>query len=971
VVIQVRATDAHGATAVNDVTVTVTGTNDGPTLAVGSLAAAEDGAAVSVDLSALGADVDSDDDGSTLSYEITGLVAEGTASIVGSDLSFDPGSDFQDLAAGETRDVVIQVRATDAHGATAVNDVTVTVTGVNDGPVVVIAAPTQTVLDFDSGTTSVNSISGSFADGTYLQDGFSVGWTMENYGYNYPGGTEVRVSDVAIVPIQDLNGSGDNEFGVFDEVQVNSAEYNDGYFYLTSDDGGPISIAGFDLTNDDGLNGEYGYVNLYGFSGDLFIEAINQDDGLDVWSLEIYDNVNSISIISDTAASYQDVLDALQNIDGLNVQTRALDFGAGSGFGNGIGIDDIVVTQGATGSGTHDVSETLTETEATLFTSGQFTVADVDQTDVVNVTSVSLVASGAIGDASAINDATLMAMFTVGANPIIDGTMAEGQVDWSFDAGTDAFDYLAEGDNLILTLDVVVSDNATPPLSVTQQLSIIVTGTNDGPTLVSGTAEAQEDGPQVTVDLAALADDLDSDDDAATLTYSVSTPLSEGGYSISGSILTFATGGDFQDLAQGETRDVTIQVTVMDSHGATTENDVVITVTGTNDAPVATPIYVGQVSEDDNPQTFSLLDGAVDPDLSDTLSVSNISVNDSFGATVAFTDNMDGTVTIDPSIFGALNDGETAEVTVLFDVSDGIETVQNTAVLIITGASDDVPPDAVDDALPGTVTDENTVHVISASDVLGNDVDLNGDTLTITSVSGTSTLGATITLNGNGSISYDPTSSSQLDDMASGQILVDSFTYTITDGNGGFDTATVTLNVSGVNDPPVLTGTLVAQSGFSDTDFSYQIPSDLFTDHDEGAAVSYSVTLQDGSALPGFFDFDPATGTISFAADAPQAGDVGLYTVLVTGAEPDGQSNSTSFTISVLDGAFVEGTNGDDSLVGTIQGDLILGLGGNDTIEGLPGADVLDGGTGSDRLLGEAGDDVLLGGDGADSLYGQ
>jgi hypothetical protein len=53
----------------------------------------------------LGDDVDSDDDGTTLSYAITGtLVSEGSASILGTTLTFDPGSDFQDLALGETRD---------------------------------------------------------------------------------------------------------------------------------------------------------------------------------------------------------------------------------------------------------------------------------------------------------------------------------------------------------------------------------------------------------------------------------------------------------------------------------------------------------------------------------------------------------------------------------------------------------------------------------------------------------------------------------------------------------------------------------------------------------------------------------------------------------------------------------------------------------------------------------------------------
>ncbi|WP_206018256.1 Ig-like domain-containing protein, partial [Roseovarius nitratireducens] len=97
--------------------ITVTGTNDAPVLAAAGTAAVEDGPVVTLDLAALGADVDSDDDGTTLSYAVTGVPAEGSATIAGSTLSFDPGADFQDLAAGATRDVTIRVTATDAHGA--------------------------------------------------------------------------------------------------------------------------------------------------------------------------------------------------------------------------------------------------------------------------------------------------------------------------------------------------------------------------------------------------------------------------------------------------------------------------------------------------------------------------------------------------------------------------------------------------------------------------------------------------------------------------------------------------------------------------------------------------------------------------------------------------------------------------------------------------------------------------------------
>ena len=45
----------------------------------------------------------------TLTYALVGTPAEGSASILGTTLSFDPGSDFQDLNAGETREVAITV----------------------------------------------------------------------------------------------------------------------------------------------------------------------------------------------------------------------------------------------------------------------------------------------------------------------------------------------------------------------------------------------------------------------------------------------------------------------------------------------------------------------------------------------------------------------------------------------------------------------------------------------------------------------------------------------------------------------------------------------------------------------------------------------------------------------------------------------------------------------------------------------
>ena len=66
----------------------------------------------------------------------------------------------------------------------------------------------------------------------------------------------------------------------------------------------------------------------------------------------------------------------------------------------------------------------------------------------------------------------------------------------------------------------------------------------------------------------------------------------------------------------------------------------------------------------------------------------------------------------------------------------------------------------------------------------------------------------------------------------------------------------------------------------------------------------------------------------------------------------------------------IDGTLGNDLLVGTSDSDRIRGFAGNDTLRGRAGADILLGGNGRDTLLGGAGADILLGDNGRDSLEG-
>ncbi|MDA9020119.1 Ig-like domain-containing protein, partial [Flavimaricola sp.] len=285
------------------------------------------------------------------------------------------------------------------------------------------------------------------------------------------------------------------------------------------------------------------------------------------------------------------------------------------------------------------------------------------------------------------------------------------------------------------------------------------------------------------------------------------------------------------------------------------------------------------------------------------------------------------------------------------------------------GNDDRLNVDPITDVLAPS-TNENTSFIIDGQLLLANDTDPDLDTISIESVSATSALGATITLQSDGSVTYDPLTSTVLDLLIDDESREDTFTYTITDGLGGTDTATVFLSVSGVNDPPIVTGVVADQVTFVNQGLDVAIPVNLFTDHDGESDIAYSVSLADGTPLPAVLNFESATNSLSYAAGAAAQEGAGIYRIKVTGTETGGLTQTYEFTVSILDGQAITGTEGPDTIDGTIQGDLISGLGGNDTLKGFAGSDVLDGGAGADQLNGGVGNDILRGGDGNDSLDG-
>jgi VCBS repeat-containing protein len=136
--------------------------------------------------------------------------------------------------------------------------------------------------------------------------------------------------------------------------------------------------------------------------------------------------------------------------------------------------------------------------------------------------------------------------------------------------------------------------------------------------------------------------------------------------------------------------------------------------------------------------------------------------------------------------------------------------------VIVTGTN--AAPVAADDT--GFATDEETILEIPFAAVLANDTDIDStvhtssdiqmppgelhDILGVLSADSTSDKGATVIVDSNnGLIRYDPSESQTLNLLSKKEVVFDTFTYTMVDGNGGSDTAKVTVRITGANDTPI------------------------------------------------------------------------------------------------------------------------------------------------------------------------
>ncbi len=263
--------------------------------------------------------------------------------------------------------------------------------------------------------------------------------------------------------------------------------------------------------------------------------------------------------------------------------------------------------------------------------------------------------------------------------------------------------------------------------------------------------------------------------------------------------------------------------------------------------PTANPDFA--TTDEATARDIDVVSNDTDPEM-DVLTVSTFDATSTRGASITL--NPDGTLHYDPSGSSALNAlaaGEPAIDTFSYTVSDGTSTSTTTVTVTVTGLND--PPTATNDTAStdeDTATDINVLSNDTDPDVDGNAPD---DTLTVSTFDATSTLGATISLNADGTLRYNPSASSTLNALAAGATAMDTFNYTISDGNGGTSSAMVTVTVTGVNDAP---------SAVNDTG----------TANEHGPAISVDLTAN---------DTDPDTGDVLQIQSIDATGTLGTVTI--------------------------------------------------------------------------------------------
>ncbi|MEL0654898.1 Ig-like domain-containing protein [Pseudoalteromonas issachenkonii] len=391
-------------------------------------------------------------------------------------------------------------------------------------------------------------------------------------------------------------------------------------------------------------------------------------------------------------------------------------------------------------------------------------------------------------------------------------------------------------------------------LTATAQVILSESGVNTFPEANDDQFTLEEDSPTTLLNV--LANDTDADGDTITIS-NVDNTVGE--VTIVNEQIEFTPPANFS----GE---IVLTYTIIDGFavgtpGATDNTaTVTITVTPINDAPIANTDSV--TTSADSPIEIDVL--ANDSDIEGN-NLTIVSASVARGSVVITNNKLTYTPVLNSSGVEVIS----------YTITDGVSNASSTVSVTIVTTSSNNPPVANSDS--ATINEDAPPLLI---DVLANDSDPDGDTLTITAATADSGSVSIV----NNKLQYTPLAN------ANGVVSV---SYTIDDSNGGTNTGSLLITVTPVNDAPVASDQSfdISENATDGDDIGTVSASDI-----ESHNLSYSLV----SGNTALFEINSTSGLLTVKGIRPFDFDtISQYTLSVGVIDDGTPSETTTINITI------------------------------------------------------------------------